>query len=310
MTGGGPVDEHPFTSCEVHATAKLGSIMFAPSPVSTHIKRQLGAVAFAACALCAGNAQAELVSLVDYTTLSQIGSLQFYQQASDTVATASSGSAYLGSYQLSTGQWAFCLSPFTDAQVGVSTYNKVPLGDFLAPGGAYEQQFGLTHPNYAGFAPGYDNQPGAGNTALAGSVINRIVSMFNWAYADTQVATGNISAAEKSAALAYALWEIEGESGAYDTAAGGLRQSGLNADVLSYASTLFANLASGSWAGFAFQAYRFEVYQAAPITSSQSFLVVTPTSDNRNTVPEPASLPLVAGSLLALALTHRAARRR
>ena len=282
--------------------------MFTQSSVPTHIKRQLGAMVVAALAVCAGDARAELVSLVDYTTMSQIGNLQFYKQTSDTAATASSGSAYLGSYKLNTGEWAFCLSPFTHAQVGASSYTKVSLADFLSPGGAYEQQFALSNPNYAGLAPGYDNQPGAGNTALAGSVINRVAALFNWAYADSQVAAGNISAAEKSAAFAYALWEIEGESGAYDSAAGGLRQSGLNADVLAYASTLFANLASGTWSGFGFQSYRFDVYQATPLTSSQSFLVVTSTSNGRNAVPEPATLLLVAGSLLAMTGLRRNAQ--
>lgn len=261
-----------------------------------------------ALGLGAGAARAELVSLVDYSSLSQIGALQFYKQAGDTVAAAATGSAYLGSYQLSTGEWAFCLSPFTQASVRQATYNRVSLVDFLAPGGAYEQQFALSNPNYAAFAPGYDNQADAGNSAVAGSVINRIVSLFNWAYADTQVASGNISAAEKSAAFAYALWEIEGEAGAYDMSTGGLRQSGLNADVQAYARTLFANLASADWAGFAFQRYSFSVYQATPITSSQSFLVATPGASRRTEVPEPASVLLAGAGLLALAAARRKAR--
>lgn len=268
-----------------------------------------GALAAVALTLCAGAAQAEVVSLVDYSTRSQIGSVGFFQYAADRVAVASTGSAYLGSYQLSTGEWAFCLSPFTHASVAASNYNKVGLANFLAPGGAYEQQFALSSPNYAAFAPGYDNQANAGNTAVAGSVINRIVSLFNWAYADTQQASGDISVAEKSAAFAFALWEIEGEAGTYDTAGGGLRQAGLNTDVLAYASTLFANLASGNWAGFSFQSYSFSVYQATPITSSQSFLVATPTSNGRNDVPEPASILLVGASLLALTATRRKAGR-
>jgi hypothetical protein len=273
-----------------------------------------GLASVAVLALSTGAAQATVLSMTDYTTLSQIGSLEFYANAGAAVgsaATASSGSAYLGSYKLSSGEWVYCLSPFTDAQVGSSNYDKVTLAQFLGTGGAYEQQFALSNPNYAGLAPGYDNQANAGDTGVAGSVINKITAMYGWAYADTLVATGSISAAEKSAAFAFALWELEGESGAYGTATGGLRQSGLNADVLSYASMLFSNLSSGVWNGFSYKNYLFEVYQASPITSSQSFLVVTPTLGGSSSleVPEPATLLLATASLLALAVSRRAATR-
>ena len=161
----------------------------------------------------------------------------------------------------------------------------------------------MSSPNYLGLAPGYDNRDGM-------TVMNKIVSLYNHAFADTQVATGLYSVAEKSAAFAYALWEVEGEGGAYSASAGGLRLSGVNADVMAYATTLLDNLNSGSWAGWAYQSYEFAVFQANPITSSQSFLVVRNAPDNRTGIPEPSTLLLLAASGLGLAVSRRKATAR
>ena len=103
--------------------------------------------------------------------------------------------------------------------------------------------------------------------------------------------------AQKSAAFAYALWEVEDQGGAYSTAAGGRRLAGVNADVMAYASTLLDNRASGNWAGWAYKTYEFSVFQATPITSSQSFLVMRDAPDNRTGIPKPSTLLLAAGGV-------------
>lgn len=253
-------------------------------------------------ALAGTAAQAATVSLslTDTTTRSQAGNLSFHGNASSSTATAKKNNVLIGSYQLSNGEWAYCLSPFTTAQTAASSYTPVTLASFFGTGGGYEQQFALSNPNYLGLAPGYDNRDGM-------TVMNKIVTLYNYAFADTQVASGNFSVAEKSAAFSYALWEIEGEGGAYSTGGGGLRLSGVNSDVLAYATTLLDNLSSGHWAGWAYKSYEFAVFQATPITSSQSFLVVRDAPENRTGIPEPSTLMLLAASGVALVVSRRKA---
>lgn len=238
------------------------------------------------------------LSLIDTSSRSQTGGISFHSDVNNATATAKKGGIAIGSYQMSNGEWAYCLSPFTNAQSAASSYKPVTLTSFFGMGGGYDQQFALGTPNYLGLAPGYDNRDGM-------TVMNKIVALYNHAYADTMTGNATFSVAEKSAAFAYALWEVEGEGGAYRTAAGGLRLSGVNADVLAYATTLLDNLDTGNWAGWGYQAYEFWVFQATPITSSQSFLVVRDAAQNRTSIPEPSTLLLLAVSGAALVLSRR-----
>ena len=238
------------------------------------------------------------LSLTDTSSRSQVGAISFHGDVNSATATAKKSNIAIGSYRLSNGEWAYCLSPFTNAQVSASSYTPVTLASFFGIGGGYQQQFALTSPNYLGLAPGYDNRDGT-------TVMNKIITLYNHAYGDTRTDGPTYSAAEKSAAFAYALWEVEGEGGAYSTAAGGLRLSGVNADVLAYATTLLDNLASGNWTGWAYTAYEFAVFQANPITSSQSFLVVRDAPENRTGIPEPSTLLLLAASGVALVVSRR-----
>lgn len=239
------------------------------------------------------------LSLSNDWSRTQVGSVSAYSNASGSTSTANTGNVYIGSYKLTNGEWVYCLSPFTHAAM-TANYTPVTMASFFGAGGGYEQQFNLSSPNYTGLAPGYDNQPGM-------TVMGKIVSLYNWAYQDTitNVANSDFSVAEKSAAFAYALWEIEGESGAYSTSAGGLRLSGVNDDVRAYAQTLLNNVSSGNWSGFSYQAYDFKVYQASPIHGSQSFLTVTTAPENRTGIPEPSTLMLLAASGLALVVSRR-----
>ena len=254
----------------------------------------------AALAGSGANATNVSLSLIDTGSRSQAGAISFHSDVSSAIATAKKTNIAIGSYQLSNGDWAYCLSPFTNAQSAASSYTPLTLASFFGTDGGYEQQFALSSPNYLGLAPGYDNRDGM-------TVMNKIVALFNHAFADTKEVSGNFSVAEKSAAFAYALWEVEGEGGAYSTAAGGLRLAGVNADVMAYATTLLDNVASGNWAGWAYKTYEFSVFQATPITSSQSFLVVRDAPDNRTGIPEPSTLLLLAASGVALVVSRRKA---
>jgi hypothetical protein len=264
--------------------------------------RTAGAALAALLALGVSSVRAETLKIVDAASLSKIGRLNF---SGGTGADVSTGDAYLGSYKLSNNEWVYCLSPLTDSNIGTNyNFNKVTLSTFLT-GGGYHDQFQLTSPDYQHRAPGYSEQPAA-------TVLDKILELYNYAYKDT---LGN---AAKSAAFAYALWEIEGESVPYGTNTGGLRLGGSAAGdsaVTNYASQLFSGLSTHNWSGLTihdYQAYNFNVYQASPIESSQSFLVVSEVTGSFNSfgaqIPEPSTGMLLAASALALLGSRRVAR--
>jgi hypothetical protein len=263
------------------------------------LSRWASSLAVATLALTAGGAHADNLSVTNASSRSVVGSLNF---SGGTAGPVSVGNIYIGSYQLSNNDWVYCLSPYTHTS-GTTAFNKVSLNTFLN-GGGYAAQFALTNPNYAGLAPGYAAQP-------TNTVLNNIVNLYNWAYADTLTGTA-AQVAEKSAAFAFALWEIEGESSAnWGTNLGGLQVSGFGASVVSYANTLLNTLKVGTaaaWntAGFnTFTAYQFDVWQANPIASSQSFITVTTAPENRMGVPEPSTALLLAASALAFVGARR-----
>ena len=66
------------------------------------------------------------------------------------------------------------------------------------------------------------------------------------------------------------------------------------------------HLNSGSWAGFTHKSYEFAVFQANPIASSQSVLVVRDAPANRTgVISEPSTLLLLAASGMALVVSRR-----
>jgi PEP-CTERM motif len=261
--------------------------------VRSHLSRWIGSLAVATLALASAGAQADNLSVTNASSMSAIGNLNF---TGGTAGPKSTGNIYIGSYQLSNGDWVYCLSPYTHTS-GTTSFDKVSLNQFLN-GGGYAAQFALNNPNYVGLAPGYAAQP-------TNTVLSKIVNLYNWAYADTLTGTA-AQKAEKSAAFAFALWEIEGETSAnWGTNVGNLQVTGFGASVVSYANTLLNALKVGTaaaWnsAGFStFKPYQFDVWQANPIASSQSFLVVRDAPENRTGVPEPSTALLLAASALA-----------
>ncbi len=268
------------------------------------LSRWAGTLAVASLALAAAGAQADNLSVTNASARSAVGSLNF---SGGSAGAVSVNNIYIGSYQLSNSDWVYCLSPYTHTS-GTTSFDKVTLNQFLN-GGGYAAQFALTVPNYVGLAPGYAAQP-------TNAVLNNIVNLYNWAYADTLAASGGLTVAQKSAAFAVALWEIEGETQAnWGTGVGGLQSSGLAAAVTGYANTLLNTLKVGTaaaWnaAGFnTFTAYQFDVWQANPIASSQSFITVRTAPDNRTGVPEPSTALLVAASALAFVGVRRRQKR-
>ena len=261
----------------------------------------LAAVLTASFAASDAHATNVSLSLTNTSARAQGGGIAFHSDVTSATAAATKSNIAIGSYQLSNGEWAYCLSPYTTAQVGKSSYKPVTMASFFGVGGGYEQQFALSSPNYLGLAPGYDNRDGM-------TVMNKIVALYNHAYSDTTTNDPRFSAAEKSSAFAYVLWEVEGEGGAYSTTTGGLRLSSPNKNVMGYATTLLDNLSTGNWAGWDYRAYEFSVFQATPITSSQSFLVVRDAPENRTGIPEPSTLLLLAASGAALVVSRRKAR--
>jgi len=134
-------------------------------------------------------------------------------------------------------------------------------------------------------------------------VLSKIQELYNYAYADS------LTGAANSAAFAFALWEIEGETvSPYSTGTGGLRSTDANL------GTYLSGLNTGNWGSLSYQAYDFTVYQADPISSSQSFLAVTAVSGHKNTgadapIPEPSTGLLVAAGALAWVGSRRVGRR-
>jgi len=256
--------------------------------------------------LASTGASATTVSLTlsDVSSRAQEGLLTFHSDVNQG-PSASTNKIFIGSYQMTSGEWVYCVSPFTTA-LTTGNYEPVTLDNFFGANGGYVQQFQQSTPDYLGLAPGYDNRDPS-------TVMNKIVALYSYAYDDTLQASGNVSVAEKSAAFAYALWEIKGEGGAYSTATGGLRlngSAGSNVDVTSYANTLLSNVSSGVWTGFSMRNYEFTVYQATPLSSSQSFLVARELPNNRNQVPEPSTLLLLAASTAGLLMARRQTQRR
>ncbi len=272
------------------------------SAVRSPLFRWVGTLAVATLALAAAGAHADNLSVSNASARSVVGNLNF---SGGSAGAVSVNNIYIGSYQLNNSDWVYCLSPYTHTR-GTTAFNQVTLNDFLN-GGGYAAQFALSSPNYVGLAPGYASQPTNG-------VLGNIVKLYNWAYADTLTASGGLTSAQKSAAFAFALWEIEGAASAdWGTGVGGLQVSGsgFTAPVSAYANQLLDTLKVGTaaaWnaAGFStFTAYQFDVWQATPIESSQSFLTVRTAPDNRTGVPEPSTALLVAASALAFVGVRR-----
>jgi hypothetical protein len=264
------------------------------SPLPTQVRR---AVLGTLCATLAGLAQADMLSITDASSRSVVETLNFYNNAAGSTPTVTEANVYVGSYQLSNGAWAFCLSPLTQSAVNTPySFNPVTLTSFITSPSGYGAVFG----GYGSVGPGYAAQ----NTS---TVLTRIQALFNYAYADSQ------TSAAKSAAFAFAIWEIEGESvSPYSTSTGGLRSP--DASLGTYLNALN----TGNWGSLAFQAYDFKVYQADPITSSQSFLTVAAISGSKNSgatvpnsdpVPEPSTPLLVAAGALAWLGAQRLGRR-
>jgi hypothetical protein len=262
-----------------------------PVPVHRQLARCAAVGILAAC--CIGAAQAATLSLVDASSRSVVETLNFYSNAAGNTVTQAEAEVYVGSYQLSNGVWANCLSPLTNSNLNTPySFNPVTLSSFITSPTGYAAVFG----GYGNVGPGYMAQDAVG-------VLSKITELYNYAYADSQ------TSAAKSAAFAFALWEIEGETVApYSTSTGGLRSTDANLGIY------LAGLNTHDWGGLSFQAYDFGVYQADPINSSQSFLYVSAVTGNRNQgadapIPEPSTGLLVAAGVLAWVGSRRASRR-
>jgi hypothetical protein len=272
-------------------------VMTASTRLPKFISHLLGAAVLATFAV--GAQAATSLTISDATSRALSGTLTF-NNGTPGVHTES---GMLGSYKLGT-DWVYCLSPYTNAPYTAS-YDKITLGQFLATGGGFDQQF--SSPAYQTLTPGYTKQ---NNTF----VLNKIVELYNWAYQDST--TGNVQ--EKSAGFAFALWEIEGETTAgWGSAVGDLTLGGgaITAAAKAYADTLLGALKIGTtaaWntAGFStLTTYQFDVWQASPLASSQSFLTVSTSPNNRTGVPEPTTGLLVAAGALAFIGSRRVSRR-
>jgi hypothetical protein len=254
------------------------------------------AVAAALVAAVSGQAHALSLTLTDTSSRSVVDTLNFYSNAAGSTITTSESNVYVGSYKLSTGDWAFCLSPLT-AAASPGNYTQVSLTSFMTSGTGYSAVFS----GYGAVGPGYAAQN-------VNTVLTKIQTLFNYAYADSTLT------AAKSAAFAFALWEIEGETvSPYSTTTGGLRTT--DASLGYYLNALNG---TATWASLGLNTitnYNFSVYQADPIASSQSFLTVTPASGGKNTgadapIPEPATPLLMVACALAWAGSVRVVNRR
>ncbi len=268
------------------------------SPASSNLLpgavRGIALSLMAAAAVGAAHGQTVNLSLTDVSSRAVVDTLNFYSNAASTgAATQTEANVYVGSYQLSNGVWGNCLSPLTNSNANTPySFTTVSLSSFITSPSGYAAVFS----GYGNVGPGYTAQNAA-------TVLTKIQSLYNYAYADST------TSAAKSAAFAYALWEIEGDTVTpYGTTTGGLRTTDANLGLY------LGGLNTGNWGTLAFQAYDFSVYQANPITSSQSFLYVSAIGGPKNIganlpVPEPGTGLLVAAGALAWVGSRRVARR-
>jgi hypothetical protein len=178
--------------------------------------------------------------------------------------------------------WAYCIDPRT-SYVNSSTYVNTSLANFLGASGRYASEFA---------------QAAYTSTASTGYVAQNIATVQN-----------SLMNLYKAAAFSYAVWEIIGES-SYNTNTGGLRSNDVSAwrtQTDAYLSALSTN----SWSNVngvnlnAAMSYLYTVYYTSAQGASQTFLRVS-----QNTgVPEPGSLALTAGALLALVTMARRQRK-
>ena len=194
--------------------------------------------------------------------------------------------------------WSYCIDRDTGFSGG-STYNVLSGLD------AY-----LTTPTFGAPATKtyYQQQMSTGAYAATnaygdlttGSVVKtRLEELFRYAYADSM--TSNL----KSTAFQFAVWEVLGDASLSRTA-------GFN--TLTNADTAFTGqidtylgaLGSHNWGGLQAQDYTFTIYMS--LNTSQGQISVKPTGGG--TVPEPASLLLVAmAGAAAVAGTRRVRRK-
>jgi hypothetical protein len=190
--------------------------------------------------------------------------------------------------------WAYCIDPRT-SYVNSSTYVNTSLANFLGASGRYASEFAQA---------AYTSTASTGYVAQnIATVQNSLMNLYSHAYADS------LTSSVKAAAFSYAVWEIIGES-SYNTNTGGLRSNDVSAwrtQTDAYLSALSTN----SWSNVngvnlnAAMSYLYTVYYTSAQGASQTFLRVS-----QNTgVPEPGSLALTAGALLALVTMARRQRK-
>lgn len=217
----------------------------------------------------------------------------------------------------------YCLDPLNSIGTTAKSYfAPVTTSDFSGfTASSYKALYNTAnYTTVAGNTPTYGLKNTTDTSALSGNVLasvnTNLTNLFKYAYADSLnngsftvgATTYNITAAQKSEALQYAIWEIEGDkAGQYSRSVGGLKYLGGATDVvgLQIDRLLGALNGTSAWTSLGLGAstnYNFTFYTSNAIGTSQSLVRVSK-------VPEPGSLALAGLAIAGVVVTRRKGRK-